>query len=65
MRYSTLILRNKKIVDNFRLSNEQLKELERREKEYKLGKGKSYSWEEVEKHLKQLIDNRKNHKSQF
>jgi len=63
-RHKLLIIKNRKVIDAFKLSREQIKELDRRIKEHKEGKGKSYTWEEVEARLKQLIE-KKNHKSLF
>ena len=43
-------------VDFYELTDEQKKILDERDKEYKQGKGKSYSWEETKK----MIRNKKN-----
>lgn len=49
------IIRKKKVVDAFRLSKEQIKELNRRMQDRKDGKGKSYTLEEVEEYFKEKI----------
>lgn len=53
--HKQLIIRNKKVVNAYRLSKEQIKELNKRHKEYIEGKGKSYTWEEVEEYFKSKI----------
>ena len=39
-------------MGKIQISKEQIKELNKRHKEYIEGKGKSYTWEEVEEYFK-------------
>ena len=57
--HNLLIIKNKKVTDAFKLSREQIKELDRRMKEHKEGKGKIYTLEEAKERLKQLIEKKK------
>ena len=60
-KHNLLLIKNKKLIDAFKLDREQIKELDRRMKDRQDGNGKSYSLEELEKYLKEKL----NHKSQF
>lgn len=59
MKHNPLIIKNRKVLCYYKLSREQIKELDRRMKDHKAGKGKSYTWEEVEERLKQSIEKKK------